>query len=83
MKLKHKIIATLKSLPTILTFRRYYFCEECHKLHKFTGNEFPVYGGWWEKYTYCNVDCSNQMIKRVQEMLFRDAFESIKRKGNV
>lgn len=39
MYFKRKLITTLKALPTILTFRRYYLCDECRKLHRFTGHD--------------------------------------------
>lgn len=79
MKLKRKIYATLMALPTILTFRKYYLCEECHKLHRFTGNEFTVFGGWWEPYIYVNRECSEKMLNRVATMLFSEALKDMKK----
>lgn len=73
MKFKSKVKATLKALPTILTFRHYYLCDECHHLHKFTGHEFPAYGGWWERYIFVNEECAMELQWEVMKMLFKEA----------
>lgn len=73
MLFKHKLIATLKALPTILTFRRYYICDKCKKLHRFTGREFSPYGGWWERYVFMSEACSEKVMREAVALIINEA----------
>lgn len=64
VRLKHKLIATAKAIPTIVTLRHYYRCDDCGKLHRFTGHEFPAYGGLWEKYVFVSEECAENTIRK-------------------
>ena len=69
MKLKRKIELTFYSLFSIVTFNKYYICDDCHKIHKRTGNEFAVCGSWYEPYVFVSNDCANATIRRAQKVL--------------
>lgn len=69
MKLKRKVELTFYSLFSIVTFNKYYICDECHKIHKRTGNEFAVCGGWYEPYVFVSNDCANATINRAYKVL--------------
>lgn len=73
MRLKRKLYATAMPLPTIVSFRHVYLCDECHKLHKFTGKELSAFGGWWERYVFVSNECANRCIQRARTMLFGEA----------
>lgn len=69
MKLMRKIQFTIYSIFTIVTFKKFYICEYCHKVHKFNGNEFQICGGWYEPYVYVSVKCANDCMIRAWEVL--------------
>ena len=69
MKLKRKVELTFYSLFSIVTFNKYYICENCHKIHKRTGNEFTICGGWYEPYVFVSNDCAQATIRRALEVL--------------
>lgn len=77
MKFKRKVELTFYSLFSIVTFNKYYICEDCHKIHKRNGNEFTICGGWYEPYVFVSNDCANATIRRAQEVLrnYRDKNE--------
>lgn len=70
MYFKRKLITTLKAIPTIITFRRYYRCDECGNLHRFTGHEFSPYGGWWERYVFVSETCAAETVRKAAALLF-------------
>ena len=71
MKFKRKIELTFYSLFSIVTFHKYYICENCHKIHKRTGNEFDICGGWYEPHVFVSNDCAQKTIKKAKEVLLR------------
>lgn len=75
MKLSRKIELTFYSLFSIITFHKYYICDECHKIHKRTGHEFTVCGGWWEPYVFVSNDCAQATIRRACEALRKSMME--------
>ena len=82
MHFKRKLITTLKALPTILTFRRYYLCDQCRKLHRFTGHEFSPYGGRWERYVFVNETCSEKVVRKAAALLFNEAISNLFREAS-
>ena len=69
MKFTRKVELTFYSLFSILTLHKYYICEDCHKIHKRTGNEFKVCGGWYEPHVFVSNDCANATIDRAWKAL--------------
>lgn len=72
MRIKRKIELTFYSIFSIVTFHKYYICEECHKIHKRTGNEFEACGGWYRHHVFVSNDCANKVISNARVAL-RDA----------
>ena len=72
MRIKRKIELTFYSIFSIVTFHKYYICEECHKIHKRTGNEFEACGGWYRHHVFVSNDCVNKVIGNARVAL-RDA----------
>jgi len=72
MKLRRKVQLTMYSLFSLVTGSRYYICECCHRVHKRTGDEVTVCGGWYEPYIYVSNECANRVIQQAREAL-RDA----------
>jgi hypothetical protein len=72
MGIKRKIELTFYSLFSVVTFHKYYICEECHKIHKRTGNEFEVCGGWYKPHVFVSYKCANKVINNSRKLL-RDA----------
>lgn len=72
MRLKRKIELTFYSIFSIITFHKYYICEDCHKIHKRTRNEFEVCGGWYKHHVFVSKDCAKKTIDKarrsIQEM---------------
>lgn len=73
MRLRDKVIATLKSLPTIITLRRCYRCDQCGKMHRFIGREFSPYVGWWKQYVFISEKCAMKVIRQANARLYNDA----------
>ena len=69
MTFRRKIELTFYSLFSILTFHKFYICEDCHKIHKRTGNEFACCSGWYEPHVFVSVDCANATVKRAMKKL--------------
>ena len=69
MKIKRRVELTFYSLFSILTFHKYYICEDCHKIHKRNGNEFKVCGGWYEPHVFVSIDCANKVMNDVRKKL--------------
>jgi len=69
MKLKRKIQLSLYALVTIITFRKFYICEDCHRIHKFTGKEFAVCGGVWRPYVFVGTRCADETCERAADVL--------------
>ena len=69
MRIKRKIELTFYSIFSIITFHNNYICEECHKIHKRTGNEFKVCGGWYRDHIFVSNDCANNMISDTRKAL--------------
>ena len=72
MKLSRKIELIFYSLFSILTFHKYYICDECRKIHKRTGNEFEICGGWYEHHVFVSNDCAKKTIEKAWWVLRRD-----------
>ena len=72
MKIKRKIELVFYSLFSIVTFHKYYICEDCHKIHKRTGNEFKSCGGWYKNHVFVSNHCANKTIAKAGKAL-RDA----------
>ena len=79
MKFKRKMELTLLSLFSIVTFHKYYICEDCHKIHKRNGNEFTVCGGWYEPHVFVSINCANVTIKRAVNILKRSILNKWKK----
>lgn len=69
MKISRKIQLTLYSLFTIVTFHKFYICEDCHKIHRFSGNEMQICGGWYEPYVYVSNKCAENTINKAYKIL--------------
>lgn len=69
MKIKRKIELTFYSLFSIVAFHKYYICEDCHKIHKRTGNEFKVCGGWYKHHVFVSDNCTNKVINDARKKL--------------
>jgi hypothetical protein len=70
MRIGRIIKLSLSAMFTILTFHKFYICEDCHKIHRFTGNEFPEFDiGVWKKYIFVNNECAEELIDRVASLL--------------
>lgn len=69
MKISRKLQLIFYSLFTILTFHKYYICDDCYHIHKFVNNEFASCGGRYKSYIFVNVDCANKTIKKAYNML--------------
>lgn len=65
MSIKRRIHLVLYSIFTLITFRKFYICEECHHIHKFTGNEWDDFANL----VFINVDCGNAVIDKVRNVL--------------
>lgn len=75
MKFSREIQLSFMSLFTILTFRKFYICENCNKIHKFTGNEFEICVGWYKPYIYVNNECAYKTIERARKLLMKRVME--------
>ena len=71
MKLKRKVQLTLYSLFSIITGNRYYICEDCHRIHKKTGNELALCGGWYAPYIFVSYECADRTIQQARMALFQ------------
>ena len=69
MKFSRKIELTLYSLFSIITFNKFYICEDCHRVHKRTGHEFTICGGWYEPYVWVSEDCARKTIRKAHKIL--------------
>ena len=65
MKINGKLRLKFYRLFSIMTFNKYYICEDCNKIHKRTGNEFEVGNGK----VYVSIDCANATINRACKAL--------------
>lgn len=65
MKIRRKLTFAFYRLFSIVTFNKYYICEDCHKIHKRTGNELEVGGG----HVYASIDCANATINKACKVL--------------
>ena len=72
MKIKRRIQLIFYSIFSIITFHKYYICEECHKVHKRTGNEFEVCDGWYKPHIFVSNDCANKVINLVFHLDWRN-----------
>ena len=75
MKFKRKLQLTLYSLFSIITFHKYYICESCHKIHKRTGNEFEICGGWYKHHIFVSNDCGNKVVDEAVSLLRKSVME--------
>lgn len=78
MKIKRKIELTFYSLFSIVTFHKYYICEDCHNIHKRTGNEFEVCGGWYRHHVFVSNDCVSKTINNARKSLREALLDSCK-----
>ena len=78
MKIKRRIQLAFYSIFSIITFHKYYICEECHKVHKRTGNEFEVCGGWYKPHIFVSNDCANKVINNARKALREALLDSCK-----
>lgn len=78
MKIKRKIELIFYSLFSIVTFHKYYICEDCQKIHKRTGNEFEVCGGWYRRHVFVSNDCANKTINNARKSLREALLDSCK-----
>ena len=69
IKLNRTIQLTLISIFSIITFHKFYICEDCHKIHKRNGNEFPICGGWYRGHIFVSYDCANSTISKARKAL--------------
>ena len=69
IKLNGTIQLTLISVFSIITFHKFYICEDCHKIHKRNGNEFPICGGWYRGHIFVSYDCANSTISKARKAL--------------
>lgn len=76
MRIKRRIQLTSYSLFSIITFHKYYICEECHKVHKRTGDEFKVCGGWYKSHVFVNNVCAAKAISNTRARLLESIFTS-------
>ena len=81
MKFRRKVELILYSLFSIVTFHKYYICEDCHKIHKRTGNEFACCGGWYEPHVFVSNDCARETIKRAVNALRQSVFDKWEKDG--
>lgn len=77
MKIKRKIELIFYSVFSIVTFHKYYICEECHKIHKRTGNEFEVCGGWYEHHVFVANECANKLMRDAMKSLHNAILENL------
>ena len=78
MKIKRRIQLAFYSIFSIITFHKYYICEECHKVHKRTGKEFEVCGGWYEPHIFVSNDCAKKAISNAGKALREAVIDSCK-----
>lgn len=76
MRIKKKIELTFCSLFSIVTFHKCYICEDCRKIHKRTGNEFEVCGGWYRHHIFVSNDCANKTISNARKSLREEILKS-------
>ncbi len=69
MKFCRKAELTLYSLFSIMTFHRYYICENCHKIHKRKADDLAICGGWYEPHVFVSMDCANATVSRAWKLL--------------
>lgn len=70
MRIRRIIQLALSAMFTILTFHKFYICEDCHKIHRFSGNEFSEFDeGVWKKFIFVNNDCADELMDRVASLL--------------
>lgn len=82
MKIKRRIQLTCYSLFSILTFHKFYICEECHKIHKRTGvDEFEVCGGWYRRHVFVSNECANKVIADARKKLRESILNSCDRES--
>lgn len=65
MKFKRKLELTFYRLFHIITFHKYYICDNCHKIHKKTGDEMEICGGGH----FVSIDCLMRTINRAASVL--------------
>ena len=78
MKIKRKIELIFYSLFSIVTFHKYYICEDCKKINKRTGNEFEVCGGSYSSHVFVSNDCANKTINNARKSLREALLDSCK-----
>lgn len=69
MKFSRKLQLTFYSIFSILTFHKYYICEECHKIHKRIGNEIKVCGGWYKPHVFVSQECAHKVMDNALSLL--------------
>ena len=78
MKIKRRIQLIYYSIFSIITFHKYYICDECHNVHKRTGKEFEVCGGWYKPHIFVSNDCANKVISNARKTLRKALLDSCK-----
>ena len=78
MKIKRRIQLIFYSIFSIITFHKYYICEECHKVHKRIGKEFEACGGRYKHHIFVSNDCANKVINNARKTLREAILDSCK-----
>lgn len=76
--MKRRVQLTFYSIFSIITFHKYYICEECHKIHKRTGNEFEVCDGWYKPHIFVSNVCASNVISKARKSLRESLLDSCK-----
>lgn len=76
MKTKRKAELALYSLFSIATLHKYYICEECHKVHKKTGDELGVGGGWYSRHVFVSSKCADKVVQDATKKLREEILNS-------
>ena len=78
MKIKRRIQLTFYSIFSIITFHKYYICEECHKIHKRIGKELEICGGWYKPHIFVSNDCARKVMSDAGKALREAILDSCK-----
>lgn len=76
MKPSRKFDLTVKSLFSIFTFKRFYICDECGKIHKRMKDDLDICGGWYEHKVFVSQNCAQQLMTDVKILFRKNMFHT-------
>lgn len=72
MKPSRKIDLTIKSIFSLITFKKFYICDECGKIHKREETDLDICGGRFAHKVFVANRCASGVMRQAHKVI-RDA----------